>query len=348
MKEKNVVIIGGGGFLGYHASMAFINKGFSVNCIVMPEEIVDSSLSNNVNLLRLDIDNTSDEELINVFSSSDYLIYAAGPDDRVHLDPGVDSSWFFHKYLVARTARIFHLATKANVKKGVIFGSYFSYINNHGLKNLKPNTLLKHPYIKARKDQMDEVFKITENKMEVSVLSIPYVFGVTPTKTSLWKSIFVDNYKDTNTIYYGNGSTTAISAKKVGLAAYYAAINGKDRELYPIGSANITFVKMISLLLKSAGINKKVGKMPNFIMNFFMRKRAKDLEKNNISTGLNIKYLNKDILSKDFIVDYKNTDRLLDITYEEDIKEVIIETGKSIRADLDKEQQLKNSQDQQV
>ena len=79
-----------------------------------------------------------------------------------------------------------------------------------------------------------------------------------------------------------------------------------------------------------------------------LRKRAKDLEKNNISTGLNIKYLNKDILSKDFIVDYKNTDRLLDITYEEDIKEVIIETGKSIRTDLDKEEQLNNSKDQQV
>ena len=133
MKHKRIFIVGGAGFLGYHTSLELVKRGLEVTCLALPDEAVDDSLSAKVNLVRADIDQLDDQKLAEILSDHDAIVYAAGPDDRVELKPGVNATDFFQTQLVDRTERVLRVAKEQGVKKALIYSSYFSYISNQSI-----------------------------------------------------------------------------------------------------------------------------------------------------------------------------------------------------------------------
>lgn len=326
-QQRRIFIVGGAGFLGYHASLELVNRGAAVSALALPDEIVDESLSSRVNLVRADIDTLNDEQLAELLSGYDALIYAAGPDDRVELKPGVKASEFFQTQLVERTDRVLRIAKQQGVRKAIVYGSYFSYINNHGLCGIKQGQLERHPYIKARVEQTKRAFALGDDNFSVAVLNIPYVFGTAPGKMPIWKSIFVDRFANSSKIYYGNGATTVISAKKIAVCTAQALeLAGHGSEL-AIGSRNMRLKPLIKQLLGAANIDKPVGSLPNWLLGMGMKSQWKKAQKQNLDFGLDLRYLNEDILKRDFYVNHVDTDVKLQISYADDIDEAIRETG---------------------
>lgn len=332
MKYSKVFIVGGAGFLGYHTCLELVSRGVQVTALALPNELVDDSLSSAVNLVRADVDKLSDFELGEMLSGHDSLIYAAGPDDRIELPPNISATDFFQKQLVGRTDRVLNLAKTSGLRHAVVFGSYFSYVNNHGLAGLKLGSLERHPYIKARVDQTRHAFALGDDNFSVSILNIPYVFGTAPNKEPIWRAVFVDKYKSSPKIIYGNGGTTVVSAKKVAFAAAQALEYGKHGDELAIGSINMKLKPMIERLLRAAEIDKPVANMPTWLLGMFMKASWKKAKKANLDFGLDLRYLASDILGRDFYVDFESTDLKLDmVNYHDDVDGAIDETGQLMK-----------------
>lgn len=336
MKYSNVFIVGGAGFLGYHTCLELVGRGVRVTALALPNESVDESLSASVNLVRADIDQLSDLELSNLLVGHDSLIYAAGPDDRIELPPNVSANDFFQKHLVGRTDRVLRVAKERGLRHAVVFGSYFSYINNHGLAGLPPTSLERHPYVKARVDQTNNSFALGDDNFSVSILNIPYVFGTAPNKEPIWRGVFVDKYESSSKIIYGNGGTTVVSAKKIAFAAAQALQHGRHGDELAVGSVNMKLTPMIERLLRAAEIDKPVANIPTWLLGLFMRSSWKKSRRANLDFGLDLRYLASDILSRDFYVDFEAVDRQLEMAdYHDDVYAAIDETGRLMK-NLDK------------
>lgn len=331
MKHKNIFVVGGAGFLGYHTCLELAGRGLGVTALALPDEAVDESLSSKVKIARANIDNLSDDELGKLLSGHDAIVYAAGPDDRVELEAGVSATDFFQTQLVDRTERVLEIAKSQGVKKAIVFGSYFSFVNNHQLAGIKKGQLEHHPYIKARVDQTQKAFLLGRDDFSVAVLNIPYVFGTAPGKEPIWRNVFVERFGKSPKIYYGKGGTTVISAKKIAVLTAQAIELAEHGEELAIGSRNMKFTPMIEQLLKAADIDKPVGDLPNWLLNLFMKKQWKDMQKAGLDSGLNLGFLNKDILSRDFYVDFQATDAKLRVNYPDDVDEAIAETGQRMK-----------------
>lgn len=332
MKHKHIFIVGGAGFLGYHTSLELVDRGAQVTALAMPNEEVDDSLANRVDVVRANIDDLTDSQLAQVLTGFDAIIYAAGPDDRVELAAGVKAGEFFHTQLVERTERVLRVAKDQGVKKVIIFGSYFSYINNHGICGVKRGELERHPYIKARVEQTRRSFDLGADGFEVAVINIPYVFGVAPGKEPIWKNVFVNRFADSPKIFYGSGGSTAISAKKIAVCTAQALeLSGHGEEL-AVGSRNMKFTPMIERLLGEANIDKPVGSLPSWILSIAMKSQWKKAQKQDLDFGLDLRYLNGDILKRNFFVDFEATDARLEIDYVDDVDEAMRETGERMRS----------------
>lgn len=331
MKHKRIFIVGGAGFLGYHTSLELVKRGLEVTCLALPDEAVDDSLSAKVNLVRADIDQLDDQKLAEILSDHDAIVYAAGPDDRVELKPGVNATDFFQTQLVDRTERVLRVAKEQGVKKALIYSSYFSYISNQGICGISRGGLERHPYIKARVDQARRAFDLGDDSFAVATLNIPYVFGVAPNKEPIWKNVFIERFGQSPKIYYGNGGTTIISAKKIAVCTAQALELAEHGDELAVGSRNMKFKPMIEQLLKEANIDKPVGKLPNWLLSIAMKSQWKKAQKENLDSGLDMRYLTQDILARDFYVDFQATDAKLQVDYADDVDEAIEETGRRIQ-----------------
>lgn len=331
MNHKRIFVVGGAGFLGYHTCLELASRGKEVTCMAMPNESVDDSLASQVNLVRADIDQLDDTQLAQMMSGHDAVIYAAGPDDRVELPAGVNATEFFQTQLVDRTTRVLRIAKEQGVSKAVIFGSYFSYINNHGLAGIKPGQLERHPYIQARVKQAQNGFALGGEDFSVITLNIPYVFGTAPGKEPIWRHVFVERFGQAPKIFYGSGGTTMISARKIAVCVAQALEYASHGEELALGSKNIKFKPMIEQLLQAASIDKPVASVPTWLLSVFMKREWKKAQKANLDSGLDMRYLAKDILGRDFYVDFEATDRRLQMEgYVDDIDGAITETGQKM------------------
>lgn len=332
MKHKHIFIVGGTGFLGYHTSVELVRRGAEVTVLAMPEEVVDEGLASRVRVERADIDQLNDEEIARLLSGHDAIIYAAGPDDRVELPAGVRAADFFGEKLVDRTERVLCIAKDQGVQKAVVFGSYFAYINNHGLCGIGSHRLERHPYIKARVEQTKRAFALGSETFAAAILNIPYVFGTAPGKQPIWKHVFVDSFSESPKIYYGKGGTTVISAKKIALCAAQALELAEHGDELAIGSVNMKFSPMIRQLLLAAHIEKPVAEIPTWLQGLFMKQAWKKMQAEKRDSGLDLRYLAKDILGRDFFVDFTATDERLQLQdFTDDVDAAIQETGERMR-----------------
>jgi len=137
-----------------------------------------------VNVKLADLNQLPDEAVQELASGNDAVVYAAGVDAATPPEgPAFD---FFYKENVTATARFFKCSRMAGVKRGVLISSYFNYFDR-----TRPDLNLSnnHPYIRSRREQAKESLAVSLPDLELMVLEIPWVFGVTPGRPPSWKSL---------------------------------------------------------------------------------------------------------------------------------------------------------------
>ena len=255
-----IFIIGGTGFIGYHATLEFIRHGHEVSTLSLPPMPEEGLLPSEVNIQLSDLNQLSDDEIRELLRGQDALIFAAGADDRVI--PMAPAYEFFYEANVRVPKRLFRLAKETGVRRGVVLGSYFAYFNR-----IWPEFELAkhHPYIRSRMTQIEEIMDVTMPELELMVLELPYIFGAMPGRRPLWAPL-IRYLRSPFPLLYPQGGSNCVSVKQVGKAILGALERGKGGEIYQIGDENLTWEELLTRLGRAIGKQKRVISLPNQVV----------------------------------------------------------------------------------
>lgn len=318
-----IMIVGGTGFLGYHALQVALKRGHSVNALAIDDVVLGDWYPKEVNVEFGDVFELSEENLYGRFTGYDWMVYSVGPDDRI--TPPAPAYEFFHTRLVKAVEKVANAARKAGVKKFVLLNSYFAYFDR-----MWPQKELArhHPYIRCRVEQAERVIAAGHNEMAVMVLELPYIFGSMPNRIPLWKDVLLDRFASGKTIYFPRGGTNMISVEHVGQAIIGALEHGVHGTRYPVGDKNHTFNEMLEMMMSAIGENKKIKNIPRFLAVFAGGMIEKQLKKKGLEGGLEAKHLMKHIMT-DYLY-YDASETAAKLGYERGgIEEAIIKTMKA-------------------
>jgi dihydroflavonol-4-reductase len=300
--NMKILIIGGTGFLGYHALLVALDRGHSVDVLAIDDIELGEWFPKKVNVLYGDVFKQSEDKLKEHFAGYDAMVYAVGPDDRV--TPPAPAYEFFHSRLVTSCEKVITAARKSGVKKCVILNSYFTYFDR-----IWPEKKLSkhHPYIRCRVEQEERAVAAGGDKMSVMILELPYIFGSMPNRIPLWKDVFLDGFIKRKIIFFPKGGTNMIAVEHVGEAIIGALEQGMHGKQYIVGNENHSYKEMLHMMFKALGMNKIIINIPRFIAviaGIIINRRWK---KKGLEGGLDAKYLMRDILSCDLFFDPTET-----------------------------------------
>lgn len=318
-----IIIVGGTGFLGYHALLVALYRGYSVDTLAIEDIELGEWYPKEVNVRYGNIFEISEEDLKKHFTGYDAMIYAVGPDDRV--TPPAPAYEFFHSRLVVACEKAVTAARKAGVKKCVILNSYFAYFDR-----IWPEKELSkhHPYIRCRVEQSERAVSAGGSKMSVIILELPYIFGSMPNRIPLWKDVFLDGFIKSKIIFFPKGGTNMIAAEHVGEAIIGALEHGKHGRRYTVGDENHSYNEMLDMLFSALGMHKKIINIPRLIAVIAGIIINRKWKKKGLAGGLDARYLMRDILTCNLFFDPSDTAEKLGYK-RGGLKESIISTMKA-------------------
>ncbi len=330
MKQK-ILVIGGAGFIGQAICEQLAEDSYDFAALDRPGKNFSPKIKRKI---KQDLFELSDQEMVDLLAKFTTVIYCLGPDDRAIISKDQGVYQFFEQNLVRPSYKITKLAAKAKLKKIIFLGSYFSYFNQFGVSDVEPGQLSEHhPYIRARAQQWQKVSSVKD--IDKVLIQIPYVFGVVEGRDCLWKRVLIDRFNDSSRIIYGRGGTTVISIEKLAKIIVRAITKAQTGDELPVGEADLSFAQIFKPILKATDTNKKLIQPSNWLLNLLFKLQA---IKNN-HFGLDYNHLNQDILSQNFFSPWQQTDQKLDLDYQSDINQTLIDTGKKIKQLLKQDEQ---------
>lgn len=290
----DAIIIGGTGFLGYHAGLELLKRGYQVRSLNLPDPHLDDWFPKQIRRKSGNLFEMNQQELIDSMKGSDSMVYSVGPDDRSM--PRAPSYEYFSEKLVETSVRVFNAAAEAGVRKAVLLNSYFAYFHRE-----RPDLQLgkRHSYIRARIEQAERILG-AGNGMDVMVLELPYIFGTYPGEIPIWREIFLDRLLKFNPVFYPRGGSSMIRVEHVAEAIAGAIEHGIAGTRYHIGDVNMTWEEMFTIMFKAAGIKRRIVHLPLWtarIVGWFMQAWQR---MNGREPGLNLRYIFQDIISHEF------------------------------------------------
>lgn len=279
-----VMIIGGTGLLGFETAKLLAKDNHEIISFALPPKPTHLQIPPEMELVFQNYLNLTDDELLNYMKGCEGLVFAAGIDERVEGPAPIYD--LYYKYNIEPLKRLLPLAKLAGISNVVIYGSYFSYFNK-----IWPKLELTkhHPYIKSRVEQEKLALSFVCDNFNVSVIEIPYVFGIQPGREPVWTILISEILKMKNKTYWTKGGTAMVTARQVAEATRGALISSKGAKTYPLGYFNMTRKEMLEIFHKYLGLeNRKIVTVPNFLYKLFARRIMKKNQKKGIEMGLNL------------------------------------------------------------
>ncbi|WP_077604946.1 NAD-dependent epimerase/dehydratase family protein [Oceanobacillus sojae] len=248
---KNVFILGGTGLLGYHTVRELLKRDYKVSTVALPPMPAPELLPPEVECHLGDINEMTDEQILDILAGKDMFIYAAGADER--MVPEIPATHFFYEANVIPTQRLARLARAAGVKKFVIYGSYFA----HFAEEWPELNLKKQAYPRTRLLQEEIAFMEGEGQMDVMSLRLPYIFGTMPGRTPLW-AMFLPQIQGKEIVPVLGGGTAMVTVQQVAEATIGALEYGKHGEHYAISDTNMKHKDFFQMIADELGQKETV------------------------------------------------------------------------------------------
>lgn len=279
-----VLIAGGTGLLGSEAAKIMIENHHEVHALSLPLNQKNLEIPSEMHLHVCDFNRLEDDEIDHFMTGMDAFVFAAGVDERIEFKPPVIDAYM--TYNVIPLKRMLTSAKKMGVKKAVVLGSYFAHF-------AKIWTHLKldvhHSYIRSRLIQEDLAFSFADESFSVTVLELPYIFGIQKGRKPVW-SIFIERFYKPSIIFFPKGGTSIVTVKQVGVAIYHAILYGKNQTAYPISYTHMSWKTLISHVLSAMNMKKKVITVPNWLAHIGLQSMQKSYDAKGIEPGLNPKH----------------------------------------------------------
>lgn len=319
---KNVFILGGTGLLGYHTTKLLLEEGYNISTIALPPMPAEDILPKQVECRLGNMNELSDEEILEMLEGMDVFIHAGGVDERVV--PQAPATKYFYEENVLPTQRFARLARQAGIKKFVIYGSYFAYFAEK-MPDLKLST--EQAYPRTRLLQEEVAIMEGEESMDVTVLRLPYIFGTMPGRKPLWE-MFLPQIVGKDVVKVLGGGTAMVTVKQVAQATLGAIKYGKHGEKYAISDTNMKHKEFFERIAKIIGQENTIIEIAPFEEKLAEYKLADEYAtKQGKEHGIHIA-VTAYLQNRDLYVDPEETMPIL--KYEkDDVEQAIVETIKA-------------------
>lgn len=283
----NVLILGGTGLLGSQGAKELIARGHHVKTLARREPSKDADIPAEMEIIRGNFMNMSDDEMREQFRGCEGFVFAAGIDERVEGPAPVYD--MFKKYNIDPTDRLLRLAKECGVKHAVICGSCFSYSDRTCPEMKLYET---HPYIRSRRDQETVAMSYADENFDVAVLELSYIFGAQPGRRPVWVFMVESIRSMKGATMWPKGGTAMVTTRQVGQAIAGALERNRGGNCYPIGWFNLTWKEMLKIFHKHLGCpDKKIITIPDWMYAMAGMKIKRDQKKRGIEGGLDmVKY----------------------------------------------------------
>lgn len=242
-----VLIIGGTGFIGYHAAHTLAQRGHEVTVLGLPPGPPEGTFPDTVTVDLNNIELLEDQALDGLLREFESVVFAAGADDRTI--PKSPAARFFYEANIKSAVRLTAAALRAGVQRFVLLGSYFTHFDR-----VWPHMKLAehHPYIESRKQQQELCTTIAGSDMALVALELPYIFGSMPGVIPLWAPLI--NYVRSNVpLYYTNGGSNMVSVKSVAEAVAGACEHINESRIFQVGDRNVKWTEFLKQLCEITG-----------------------------------------------------------------------------------------------
>ncbi|WP_217587576.1 NAD-dependent epimerase/dehydratase family protein [Lentibacillus saliphilus] len=250
--KKRVFILGGTGLLGYHTTKELLKRGYEVSTVSLPPMPTEDLLPKEVTCHLGDINEMTDEQILEMLKGVDMFIHAAGADERTV--PEAPAARFFYEQNVIPTQRLARLARQSGVKRFVIYGSYFAHFAEQW-PDLKMAT--EQAYPRTRLLQEEVAMLEGEGEMDVMSLRLPYIFGTMPGRKPLWE-MFLPYIQGKDVVHVLNGGTAMVTAQQVAEATLGALEFGAHGGKYAISDTNMKHKDFYQLIANVLGQTETV------------------------------------------------------------------------------------------
>ncbi len=260
----NVLILGGTSFVGYHCALECLKRGHQVTALALPPAPPKRLLPREVKIILANSDTLNDKHLKQLLNRHDAVVHATGADNHVISRQSVYS--YFSRTNMVSAARLFSLARKVGVSRGVLLSSYFCHFDQQW-PELKLS--IHHPYIRSRLEQAKQSLEAAQPSLDLMVLQIPYIVGSMPGQDPLWKPL-INYLRSPFPVYCPQGGTNMIAADLVAEAIVGALEKGNGGETYLVGDENHSWHDFLIMLQKELGIDREINPIPNSLVRRFM------------------------------------------------------------------------------
>jgi dihydroflavonol-4-reductase len=260
----NILILGGTGLLGTFAVNEAVSRRNNVT-IVSRKKPVGTYDDKLIKHIAYDFNDLNEADFQGILAGHDSLVYAMGMDDRNLIDyPAYDELYNDH---VIRCLSIINWAKSSGLKKCVVYGSYFTFLD----KLFPQYELVKcHPYIKTRELQKEELLKLNEKDFDVFVFELPYIIGSLPGKIPPWSFLFsMLNTKSNFAFFFKKGGTAVATARQVSIATLNVIENNIPGNSYPIVGDNLSWIELADFFFQISGRKRKIYGLPFFTFKIY-------------------------------------------------------------------------------
>lgn len=296
-----VFMIGATGLLGSEAAKELIKKGHQVSSISLPPIPTGASLPKKLELSLGNYMELEDAEIRKLMEGCDGFVFAAGIDERVEGPAPIYD--LFEKYNITPLIKLLEIAKECGVKHVVVLGSYFAYFNR-----IHPEWELAkhHPYIRSRAEQAKVALSYADDKMDIAVLELPYIFGTQPGRRPVWLFLVEQLQAMKKVTLYPKGGTTMVTVKQVATCIVGALEKNVGGSNYPVGYYNMTWREMLRIFHKHLGVpKKKILTIPTWMYRMGMKKIVQEQKEKNIDGGLQMVEFTK-LMTTNLFIDKKN------------------------------------------
>lgn len=250
-----VLLIGGTGFVGYHAALELNRRGHEVVALARTAP-KDDLLPIEIGIVLGDVCRLGEADLFTLLEAMDAVVFAAGADERTV--PAAPAYAYFHDANVDPVVRLVAAAKRADVHRVVILGSCFSFFDR-----LWPQLRIaeRHPYVRSRLAQSEQALAAADGGVDVITLELSYIFGSTPGRVPLWAPL-VRYVTSRAPLLSPKGGTNMIAVDDVAEAIAGAVEHGVGSTRYLVGDENVTWGEFLQRLAAAAGLERRVITMP--------------------------------------------------------------------------------------